>query len=586
MATIMRVGGGAGGKAEGKNPAVSTLAEESVLLVLEDGVPTEYYISKHGYQPELNNNRTLLTRKVLWGKSAFNSAGNNGYSESTVDQLLNGEIYNSYSSAMKELIGTTKFKYTPGNGNFTVSTMERAVFLLALTEYNVSSYYNKDEGEAVPIATKLWSAALADGTSTPQLTRSPSTANNTNINVVNSDGSVNYNYGPTAELGVRPNITIPSDTRVIGPDNYGRYSLEVETVSDVYGIARDITAQSPVWTRTDGAMTFSAKASVGTVAGASDFDNIYPWSEMKRVTLDTGDVMVRIPKFYYGRYRNGNIERIQISGRADVGLTLHPAFNHGGVEQECIYVGAYKCGIDKSNNSAWKGLSKSGEAPMVAGTRTQFRLWAQAKGSGWALLDISTLSAIQMLYLVEFANNNSQAMIGRGHTDGSASPLKTGTCDAVIGLTGRSAGTDGLTDIVYRGIEGIWGNTWEWVDGINIGNRDQYFSNDPSKYIDGDINDSYAYTSYQTASWSASYITRLGCDPQHPHIMLPEAASGGSESTHFCDSVWGNSWGWKVYAHGGLPGAGASGGLFCVHMQFKSTDTNTTISSRLIYIPQ
>ena len=584
MATIMRVGGGAGGD-KSSNPPVSTLAEESVLLIMENGVPTEYYIDKHGYEPELNTNRTLLTRKDLHSDRQWNAENNSAYATSDIDEWLNGEFYNSLSAGVRELIGATTFPYTIGAGDYTVSTLTRAVFLLSATEMGLSSGgYSRVEGTQLPIANTL-KIAHYNGTAQNWWLRSPYCEGGVAVFFVNTSGTLgtyNTNYTRYA----RPSFTIPSSAKVVGPDNMGRYTLEVDHVADVYGIARDITASSPEWVRTDGSMTFSAKASVGTVAGASDFDNIYPWSEMKRVTLDTGDVMVRIPKFYYGRYRNGNIERIQISGRADVGLSLHPAFNHAGVEQECIYVGAYKASVDTSLTS-WKAYSKSGVAPMTGGSRPQFRMWAKEKGNGWSLIDISTLSAIQMLYLVEFANNNSQAMIGRGVVDGSAA-INTGSCDVVPNLTGRLVGTDGLTDVVYRGIEGIWGNVWEWVDGINIGSAVYYVCNDPSSYADGIGSGAYYYpdASFKCGTWNGAYINQMGLVNNASHLILPTSASGGSETTYICDATWGKTSGWQVYAHGGLPGAGSLGGIFCVHLQFGPSDSNNTIGSRLIYIPQ
>ena len=45
---------------------------------------------------------------------------------------------------------------------------------------------------------------------------------------------------------------------------------------NVYGIRRNIESTSPAWARTDDAVGFTATASVGTVAGSSDFDNCYP----------------------------------------------------------------------------------------------------------------------------------------------------------------------------------------------------------------------------------------------------------------------------------------------------------------------
>ena len=86
-------------------------------------------------------------------------------------------------------------------------------------------------------------------------------------------------------------------------------SVDLEFVK-IYGISRNIINSSPVWARTDKAVGMTATATVGTVAGSSDFDNCYPWSGIVRETLSTGDVMVKIPKFYFQRYMEGNIEHI------------------------------------------------------------------------------------------------------------------------------------------------------------------------------------------------------------------------------------------------------------------------------------
>ena len=85
---------------------------------------------------------------------------------------------------------------------------------------------------------------------------------------------------------------------------------------NIYGISRDITNSSPAWARTDKAVGMTATATAGTVAGSSDFDNCYPWSGIVRESLSTGDVMVKIPKFYFQRYREGNIEHIRIANKA------------------------------------------------------------------------------------------------------------------------------------------------------------------------------------------------------------------------------------------------------------------------------
>lgn len=371
-------------------------------------------------------------------------------------------------------------------------------------------------------------------------------------------------------------ITNGTDTASKTVEIKADYQAEVSFVK-IYGISRDITATSPAWARTDSAVGKTAKATVGTTAGKSDFNNCYPWSGIVRETLSTGDVMVKIPKFWFRRYRDGNVEYIKIADKATTGFTLHPAFKHGGVESNHIYVGAYK--TTSGNKSA------SGVSPLVRQTRATMRSNAKAKGTGWGIIDISALSAIQMLILVEFANNNVQSVIGRGYCDSNSSALSTGTCNNVSGLTGRPAGTDGKVDVVWRGIEGLWGNVLELVDGVNWNNGTYYVCNDPSKYAD-DTTTNYTALSFKGATnWAGSYITQNGLDTGgNPHIMLPSAAGSGSESTYQCDACW-SSTGWNTLQHGGNWGNGSICGLFTDGLHFSSAGSESYIGSRLLYIP-
>lgn len=345
----------------------------------------------------------------------------------------------------------------------------------------------------------------------------------------------------------------------------------------IYGIYRDITNSSPEWTREEDAVGKTATATVGTVAGSSDFDSCYPWNSITRETLDTGDVMVKIPKFWYRRYREGDIEHIQIADGPAKGFALHPAFHHSGVEQECVYVGAYE--TSDSNKSV------SGATPQGNQSRATFRSNARSKGTGWGLIDISTLSAVQMLILVEFANNNVQDVISSGRGVGD-SALKTGTCDSVTNLTGTPAGTSGYVDVVWRGIESLWGNIWEWVDGANWKDGTYYVCNDPSNYAD-DTAAGYEKLSFTgSTGWKISYITVEGLDTgSNPHVMLPSEAGSGSATTYLCDVCWSNS-GWRVVLCGGAFTTSNFGGLFAVGLDHPASDTGNHYGSRLLYIPQ
>lgn len=371
-------------------------------------------------------------------------------------------------------------------------------------------------------------------------------------------------------------ITNGTDTATKTVEIKADYQAEITFVK-IYGISRDITAASPAWARTDDAVGKTATATVGTVAGHSDFDSCYPWSGIVRKTLSSGDVMVEIPKFWYRRYRSGNVEYIKIADKPTSGFALHPAFNHGGVATDYIYVGAYK--TTSGNKSA------SGVSPLVNQTRATMRTNAKAKGAGWGIIDIAALSAIQMLILIEFADNNVQSTIGRGYCDGNRSALRTGTCDTVSGLTGRPAGTDGKVDVVWRGIESLWGNLCDWVDGVNWNNGTYYVCSDPSKYAD-DTATGYTALSFKGAtSWSTSYITQEGLDTgSNSYVMLPSAAGSGSETTYDCDACWAGT-NWKVFSASGCYQDGSACGLFTAGLNNSSSHTGSIFGSHLLYIP-
>ena len=334
----------------------------------------------------------------------------------------------------------------------------------------------------------------------------------------------------------------------------------------IYGISRVVSSSSPTWTRTDDAVGKTATASVGTQPGRSDFDKCYPWSEMKRQTIGS-DVMVKIPEFWFKRYVQGGTEYIKIADKQTEGFTKHPGSGR--------FVGAYKT----SNNNR----SVKNAALTVNQTRATMRNNAKSKGSGWGLIDLVTESAIQMLFLVEFATNNSQAAIGRGYCDENPFALSSGSCDNVPGLTGRPAGTDGKVDVVYRGIEGIWGNIFEWVDGINVKNGEYYICLDQSRYAD-DTSSNYHKLGYKGLT-SSNWITAEGMDNNYPWAMLPSATNGGSESTYYADYVYASSGGWYVGCRSGTWNYGSNCGLFLAPLGFSSSSASSYFGSRLLYVP-
>ena len=189
--------------------------------------------------------------------------------------------------------------------------------------------------------------------------------------------------------------------------------------STVYGIKRSLNNNSSsAWERTDDAVGLTANAQVGSTAVVNDFDKIYPWSDIisynynpttKQRVADYGDpnfkfdgsngeVLTYIPEFYWKRYVEDNCEYIKISKYPIEGFNISPAFS----------VGRYNSSYDGS-----KLHSKSGVLPEVSQNITTFRTRSKAVGTGFGQMDYHYF-LLQMLYLVEYADYNSQSVLGNG----------------------------------------------------------------------------------------------------------------------------------------------------------------------------
>ena len=186
--------------------------EEGKLVSLnEGGVPVQFYVAKQDYESGLNGaGRTLVVRKDCYDNRAWNSTNVNAYASSSIDTWFNGTYKALLDPSIQEAIGTTKFYYTPGNSNNTVSTLERAVFGLSLAELGKSSTSANVEGSALPIASTL-QIAHRNGSTSDQWTRSPNIKNTLSPIYLYVDGSVFDNYAATSKIGSRPAFTLPSD---------------------------------------------------------------------------------------------------------------------------------------------------------------------------------------------------------------------------------------------------------------------------------------------------------------------------------------------------------------------------------------
>ena len=191
---------------------LSDIEEGELVKLNENGSPVEFYVAKHDYEPDLNGaGRTLLVRKDCYDSRKWDAGNVNAYAKSDIDAWFNGDYKNLLDPSIQAAIGTTKFRYTPSNGNWTVRTLERAIFALSLTELGQSHSYANTEGSALPIASTL-RIAYHNGNAITQWTRSPYASNPDRAWWLNSDGNIGNNYCNNS-FGSRPIFTLPSTIR-------------------------------------------------------------------------------------------------------------------------------------------------------------------------------------------------------------------------------------------------------------------------------------------------------------------------------------------------------------------------------------
>ena len=148
---------------------------------------------------------------------------------------------------------------------------------------------------------------------------------------------------------------------------------------------------------------------------------------------------------------------------------------------------------------------------------------------------------------------------------------KSGACSGVVSPSGSLfSNSDGLHPFKYRGIENLWGNVFQWVDGINIIDNQAWVSRVPSEYISNLFANPYLQLSYINCNTNG-YISQMGFDPSNPEFQLPTSITGGAYNKYYADYYY-QSTGqrvaplggyWNDRSHSGLSAwalAGTSGG--------------------------
>lgn len=197
----------------GAGTLLSAVTPGSIIKLKENGTLVDFYVAKHDYESSLNGTgRTLVVRKDTYDDQVWDNGNVNAYASSAIDSWLNSTYKNMLDADIQALIGSTKIRYTPGNGNNTVGTLERAIFLLSGTELGVSASWLNVEGTALEIASSL-QIAYMNGSAVIQWTRSPYTRSTKHAGCLGTNGEVDAR-SCTNTFGSRPAFTLPSNLYV------------------------------------------------------------------------------------------------------------------------------------------------------------------------------------------------------------------------------------------------------------------------------------------------------------------------------------------------------------------------------------
>jgi hypothetical protein len=231
--------------------------------------------------------------------------------------------------------------------------------------------------------------------------------------------------------------------------------------------------------------------------------------------------------------------------------------------------------------------------------------------------------SLQLLYLVEYANRDSQTALGRGIVDlrrdfntdkaliaesstnrivissnnfivGQQIALETSNSgeniannrtitditsysdDSItgysiscgqtsgqntkLGISSGYLGINGKSAMSYRGIENWYGNLWKFVDGINIKDCQAYICKNPDSYTSDKFDGDYKAIGYVNNTTNG-YISGMGYDSNNSNIMLP-IKNTGSSNTYYSDYYWQITDNSVAIASGGLDNGSVVGAFF------------------------
>lgn len=355
-----------------------------------------------------------------------------------------------------------------------------------------------------------------------------------------------------------------------------------------------------------------------TTAAITKYGTTYPAGTIAQV-------MVEQPRYYYkivpltldpianGSGYHMRKFRAYISETPRPGFKLHPAFSRNGEPKEYIYLAAYDACIydvsaakylledEQVADFAADMFGSIANAKPASGltqnlTRTNSRTLAQKRGAGWQLRDCFAAYSTLLLFLIEYNTFNTQAAIGRGVvdvTDDGASNLsiKTGYTSSLGNASGSAEGVNGKVSVSYRGEENIWGNIWDWLEGINV-NRDSANHVHEIYYADHGYADNIGTDPYKKFNASVAetegYVSAFCYEADGDmDAMFIASETKAADNWGLCDYFYRNVnyKGWLAALLGGYWSIGSQAGAGYLYLNSAASYRARSIGARVLYVP-
>ena len=479
--------------------------------------------------------------------------------EMTIGGVTSGTNAGSYNAqfSLKDTVGTQWADGTTGDKTVAWS-IQKAAGSLSLSPTSMT--LDADNPSKTITVTRSGTGAISAQSSAPDVASVSVSGNKITVT-----GHENGDVTVTVKVAADSNYNAPA----------AKTCSVTVSFAQIYGVQWDGTAAT-TWSRTDAAETFvNPTPAVNNGNGSSPFDTIMPWAGMVVEDDATAGKLVKIPKYWFKWTRSGNGMKLQISNGPEAGFHVSPAHadrGDGKGERDYVYVGRYHC------NTSYK--SQAGSQPAASMTRAQARSNIHNLGSTYWQYDFAMYWTIMMLYLVEYADWNSQATIGYGCSP-SSQKFNMGATDAMIYHTGTSAASrTTYGSVQYRHIEGLWDNVYDWCDGIRFSGSTVYCIANPASF-----SDTSGGTNVGTRATSSGWIsgwTNPTADG-FEYALYPNAVSG-SETTYVCDYCVYIASG-VVLLVGGYCGQVQSHGAFYLVGNNTASDASAYVGCRLQKLP-